>query len=739
MNSLLVNLTKNALMIDFKKINEIPLKLVATCEQTLATRKDMIDWFENLKNHEQGCSKSSLSKKIYEFNAENEMLSCTLETVKNDFLNELNDILRTCINERIALQLRTEEFTCEISELNSQNTELKKQLYNAENQKSHINKIRIEELEKELKDEKVKKLRIRDHLSRAEGQLKIEADRAAQLEAALNQAITHTRSLERTIQQQQEQNQQLQKDFGSELNKLKESIKKNTNHIEDIATARETLQHENEDLKKKLQELTCHYNLSQSTMKEDLNKNIAKLIEVENRYNEELRNKEKLHKTVDSQWARLLEYESCHKDMLKKIQEAESTTNELMNYKKELERTKNELNEAVTNLEKYKTLNSEQEVKILGIEENLKISLELEKKIKTEISNKNNNIAELEERNKLLTQQLLENDCKMQTYEDQLSTLKSHLTKMHEHFIEYGNFEKIHEQVNRQNIKLAETKRKNDELSEELEKKQNNLKQVTELLTEHENLLKQRQSFLQSEKDKEQSNILRLNGQINEKNAEISSLITNIKTRKEQISQLEKIILTIEDQNRKCAVQKRKDHDKICALEQKIAEYEHYLSSRDPELPDNLDNLIKILEDELGTSYDNDHISSCFKQIESNYRNQNDSSYQPNSKRPAKIVMGNFVKKTYIPNNDDINNYRNDIDYPRKKAINSTDTQHCIPAPDAENSFEFMKNDVCTDGILQHCNHSKEKLSKKLQYILPKQMRDEKKSKMFKFASPRIT
>lgn len=46
------NLTKNALIFDMKKINEIPLKLVAMCEQTLVTRKSLIDWFDNLKNNE---------------------------------------------------------------------------------------------------------------------------------------------------------------------------------------------------------------------------------------------------------------------------------------------------------------------------------------------------------------------------------------------------------------------------------------------------------------------------------------------------------------------------------------------------------------------------------------------------------------------------------------------------------------------------------------------------------------
>lgn len=34
-----------------------------------------------------------LSKKINEFNAENEMLKCSLEQAKGDFLKELNDIV----------------------------------------------------------------------------------------------------------------------------------------------------------------------------------------------------------------------------------------------------------------------------------------------------------------------------------------------------------------------------------------------------------------------------------------------------------------------------------------------------------------------------------------------------------------------------------------------------------------------------------------------------------------------
>lgn len=62
-----------------------------------------------------------------------------------------------------------------------------------------------QELEKELKEEKCKKMVIRDRLSRAEGQIKMGTERASQLEATLEQARSQNWTLERTVQQLHEQ------------------------------------------------------------------------------------------------------------------------------------------------------------------------------------------------------------------------------------------------------------------------------------------------------------------------------------------------------------------------------------------------------------------------------------------------------------------------------------------------------------------------------------------------------
>lgn len=81
-----------------------------------------------------------------------------------------------------------------------------------------------------------------------------------------------------------------------------------------------------EDLKKRLEELSSHYNESLATMKEELTKNVAKLIEAEKKYNDEIENKSELNRTIESQCAHLLEYELRYKNTLKQLQEAERTS-----------------------------------------------------------------------------------------------------------------------------------------------------------------------------------------------------------------------------------------------------------------------------------------------------------------------------------------------------------------------------------------------------------------------------
>lgn len=219
--------------------------------------------------------------------------------------------------------------------------------------------------------------------------------------------------------------------------------------------------------------------------------------------------------------------------------------------------------------------------------------------------------------------------------------------------------------------------------------------------------------------------------------------------------------MTLEDQLREVNSQRRKDQEKISMLEKTVNEYENYHmeTKRSIEAPaDNLDNLIKILEEELSGGYDyqvpkdqdcNNKLKKKTlgdrnkreKQDLYNLLQQNDTispTYLADQeKTPTKIVLGNYVKKTY---NDD--QYKVDS-LDRKKAITNIDTQKCQPEPVTKvyadlpphnDNAVFRGNTAPTPPL-----RSKEQyIMKNLQFLNSNQIRDEKKCKMFKLAGHRL-
>lgn len=240
------------------------------------------------------------------------------------------------------------------------------------------------------------------------------------------------------------------------------------------------------------------------------------------------------------------------------------------------------------------------------------------------------------------------------------------------------------------------------------------------------------------------------------KDRQIKALLANLDTRKLQISQLEKIILTLEDQLRKINSQRRKDQERINLLDKALNELEtsHMESKRHMETPvDNLDNLIKILEDELGTSFEHDFKDREVKVLKKQYfedRNKdklepqdvdNNSLYQAeHDKMPTKIVMGNFVKKTYVTSSDE--QYKGELD--RKKVITNIDAQNWIPlhAEPGRNPYTITPSSNMDKlqpyrGMIPIAQIKDQSLSRNFQFLMSNQ-RDEKKCKMFKFAGHRL-
>lgn len=248
-----------------------------------------------------------------------------------------------------------------------------------------------------------------------------------------------------------------------------------------------------------------------------------------------------------------------------------------------------------------------------------------------------------------------------------------------------------------------------------------------------------------------------MNQQLAEKNAEIDTLITDIEMGKEQASNLEKIILTLQEQTRKASIQRKKDQDKIAMLQSKISGYEayHIETSRIVDAPtENLDNLIKIIEDELGSPMESEINTKDFEYVMSKKKYAgdrkreklkfkeeeiNESLYQPEpEKYPPKTMIGNFVKKSYVPVND--KHFLEGENLDRKRAITSMDTQKwAAPDPNSFNPPATRDTHIANiKGFIPGEHHKPQYLTRNLQYMTPNQFRDDKKCKMYKLAGHRL-
>lgn len=286
---------------------------------------------------------------------------------------------------------------------------------------------------------------------------------------------------------------------------------------------------------------------------------------------------------------------------------------------------------------------------------------------------------------------------------------------------------------------MNNTRRRNSELLREIEEKKETLKQLTDTIDEQEKTIK--------EKQVEQKNIVNLHEQIDENNAEIETLIRNIESQKLRIEQLEKIVLNLEDENRKAYIQQQRDQSKIDALEKRIIYYENCNIHKNKNIPsDDLDCIIKILEEELETQDElqiinksHNYYNTCPNENIGDCHNSNFKAKQPcfqleNDNTTTKIVAGNFK--------NNISNYHKKYkieNLGRKQAVTKIDTQKwklnitgksSFPSVSHIDNERFFKN--------EYQIHLPDEKLRNIQYFAVNQAHDQKKDKMFKFASHQL-
>lgn len=239
---------------------------------------------------------------------------------------------------------------------------------------------------------------------------------------------------------------------------------------------------------------------------------------------------------------------------------------------------------------------------------------------------------------------------------------------------------------------------------------------------------------------------------MSEKDAYIESLISNLETRKEQVSQLEKIVLTLEEQIRSANSRGREESEKVEALQKKVLEYESlYLDNPNGEPQvDNIDSLIKILEQELGSPYEQylekeadllmpkqkgdlskkkppdvlkrSGLNPLIQQAE---QKKVQSYYNTDQGKPTKLNGGNVLKKSFVSGKDQVEK-DGCIDYAKYDMFN---VFNGLPPEPPQ-----IKDRVMDPPSRQ----SDLKYLKRKPFSIPPKISDDKQSKMFKFAGHRL-
>ncbi|GBP17092.1 hypothetical protein EVAR_8155_1 [Eumeta japonica] len=755
--------------IDTMKLYNIPMQLLAACEQTLSRRKELTDWLDSflMSDNEDVDVKTALLK-INEFNSDSEILKRTLDNVKENFFKdiyEITDTLRNTVNDATTFRIRAEELTRELSEINTQNATLRKQLHNVDYQKTQYSRSKIDELEKVLREERTKKLVLREKLVRVENHAKIEADRVSNLNTMIEQLKIQRNNLERKLQQLHDQNQAIKSDYDSELDRLTSVIKDNKDRFEEMLADRKTLESEKESLKKSLQELEQNYKESIQNLKNESVLNENKLQEIEDKYSRLMEENTKLSSAKKQLDDQLLEAELRNEKLMKSLKKKNDDIECKKDLLKEIEVLKKDLEVSNKEIEAYKNMIKQKADTITEIEKTNRELHVIETSLKRELNNKNKYISDLEINHSLVKQHLEESSKKLDFYEKQMIAFQNRLKELFQGSGELKDLDEIHKKILDQNLKLQKTVAQNEEVTQHLQSKDSELKRYTNDIATLNNLLKQKDNIIKilSAKQEEEASLIKVlqnnlemkshieneyNRQLYEKNKELTNLSQEVKIRKGRVQELENIVLTLEDQARKLEMQKRNDREKLMSLERKIAEYEVYraeVKNRvEPQF--DMDNLIKILEDELESSFESnimnsdEHIPMSRKYADRSRREKLESfechennvsspaSHKTNEVYPAKIVMGNFIKKTYInPNHDEI--FKADkLD--RKKAIMNIEVENTEP------TTKIFKGSPQNDNTSKEVSPGAQNERKFTQHnvftIHPSHLQKEKKFKVFK-------
>ncbi|CAH2091841.1 unnamed protein product [Euphydryas editha] len=573
------------------KVLKIPACFADLCLQVFTARQEIIDWIKDLIEKNEVVGNEAVDK-IARYNSQGlEMCEAlrSLKTQADDAIDTVTLLTKRVCRERSTLVAVGETLVREVARL--------RQDLDARTTLSELREVQadseiaktLEETRRELEEERSAKLALKEKLATTESQLRQTRIRVSKMDRQLREAEASIASLTGTVKSLEDQSRQREVQLEARARKLKESLKTGEVTSSNLAQQRDSLQAEVNNLKEQIQSMTTQH----KSEIQDFNKKLKEMTSVieEQKHISQRETEQKVNlETL------VRESQSAIEELKAKITELENSkpnpdlpTEREMDLWAELQATKDTLRTAE---EEMATCKME---KIRFLESLTKIAesenkVGMQQKLTSELLNKEEIIGKMQIQIRDLTKHSKLYEQKVNQYEQYIRDLQAHnraSAKCQE--TPNGNsYQDLQEEIMSIRMSLLDAVHRNEELSELLIQKEQQLEQQDKTSRAQARVIKVREELINMLKNKEteQSRELtelqqdlehrmkivdEVNKQIAAKADEIQELFSTLENKQQQIHRLEKIVLALEEQQRRAQAQRTRHEEKIAALEHELA------------------------------------------------------------------------------------------------------------------------------------------------------------------------
>ncbi|XP_031763483.2 uncharacterized protein LOC113523483 isoform X2 [Galleria mellonella] len=569
------------------KASNVPAKFADLCLQAFTARQELIDWVKELVEKNENGSGESIER-IARYNAQGLELCEALRELKScadDVVDTVTQISKRACRERSALLAVGESLVRETARLR-QDIESRTSIVN-EMRELHVETEttkQLEEIRRELEDEKVAKTAAKEKLSITESQLRQARIRITKMDRQLREAEASISSLTGTVKTLEDQSRQREVQLEARARKLKESLKTGEVASGQIAQQRNALQSEVLELKEQIETMTAQH----KNAVEDLTNQLKELKNSLEEHKKIIQKETELKQAAE---ASLIKSNNTIEELKAKIVEIEKSrpnpelpTEREMDLWADLQATKETLRiteEEVTACKREKVHFLETLTKIAESEN----KVGLQQKLAAELLSKEEIIGKMQMQIRELTKNIKLNEQKVIQYEQYVRDLQAY-NRTVANCQEAPNgisYEDLQQEIMNLRMGLLETVHRNEELSEILMQKEQQLEQQdktsrAQVREELINMLKNKETeqsrelaALQQDLEHRMKIVDEVNKQIAAKADEIQELFTTLENKQQQIHRLEKIVLALEEQQRRAQAQRTRHEEKIAALEHELA------------------------------------------------------------------------------------------------------------------------------------------------------------------------